>query len=391
MAKKMTPLERARQNERLANEALAAGNIAAAQAYQANLVQQMGSGGGAGVANVQSRVDTAITAATDFRTQVEDSQKVTPTDDTDTDGGGNTVATQTPGDRAQQLYYEGLKSDSQRSARAFLNTLLSQYNMTSLAGQIESLIQESTNEEYLAERIRQTSEYKTRFKGLVDLQARGITDVRNEAEYLDLETSYRRVFREAGLGNYLGTAGTQNEYTAIADLVGKYSLSVNEVQDRVLDAQRVVAETPQEVRDSLQRYYNIDPGTLVEYALDPSRTQAKINQLANTAIVGGYAARAGLDLDLRGAESVAGLSGTQDVSTERLTTDMAASRAIRDATKRLADIEKSDLSDTEVVGSTLGINAEAAKKVKTLQSRERARFSGTSGIGQSTLTSARTI
>jgi hypothetical protein len=383
----MTPLERARQNERLANEALAAGNIAAAQAYQANIAQQLSRSATPlpGVSNVQSRVNTAVAAAGPAQTG-------TPAKDFTgieiTTPQGNVTATG-PAASDEENYQD---RRDRLEAKAILQDALRMYGLEGLVGDLDRIIKDSGNSASVAmNQIRQTEAYRDRFKGLLGLQQRGVADVRNEAEYIELETNYRQVFREAGIQNFLGNSGSKAERDAIAKLVGDFSLSVNEVRDRVGDAQRVVAETPQEVRDSLQRYYNIDPGTLVEYALDPSRTQAKINQLANTAIVGGYASRAGLDLDLRGAESVAGLSGTQDVSTERLTTDMAASRTIRDATKRLADIEKSDLSDTEVVGSTLGINAEAAKKVKTLQSRERARFSGTSGIGQSTLTSARTI
>jgi hypothetical protein len=304
---------------------------------------------------------------------------------------GPAAVVQSAGDRAQENYYNNLREEQKTSARAFLNTLLTQYNMQSLAGQIESLIQQSTNQDFLAEKVRETAEYKTRFKGLIDLQARGITDVRNEGEYLELETNYRRVFREAGLVNYLGVSGSQGEYNSIADLVGKFSLSVNEVQDRVLDAQRVVADTPQEVRDSLQRFYNVDPATLVEYALDPTRTQNKINQLANTAIVGGYASRAGLNLDVGGAESIASLSGSSDINVERFTVDAAAGRAVRDSTKRLAEIEKSTLSDTESLTASMGVDTEAKKKVTTLQSRERARFGGTSAIGSTTLSNARTI
>jgi len=98
-------------------------------------------------------------------------------------GGGNV---QSAGDMAQENYYNNLRNEERTSAKAFLNTLLTQYNMQSLAGQIESLIQQSTNHDFLAEKIRETAEYKTRFKGLIDLQARGITDVRNEGEYLRL-------------------------------------------------------------------------------------------------------------------------------------------------------------------------------------------------------------
>jgi len=306
-------------------------------------------------------------------------------------GSSPAVVVQSAGDKAQEDYYNNLREEQKTSARGFLNTLLTQYNMQSLAGQIEGFIQQSTNNDFLAEKIRETAEYKTRFKGLVDLRARGVTDVQDEGQYLRLESQYRQVFREAGLVNYLGVSGSQGEYNSIADLVGKFSLSVNEVQDRVQDAQRVVRDTPQEVRDSLQRFYNVDPATLVEYALDPTRTQNKINQLANTAIVGGYASRAGLNLDVAGAESIAGLSGSSDINVERFTVDAAAGRAVRDSTKRLAEIEKSTLSDTESLTASMGVDTEAKKKVTTLQSRERARFGGTSGIGSTTLSNARTI
>jgi len=367
----------------------AAGNTAAAIAAANNAMSL-------------SRTSASSTAVHNARQNIYNTTPVTaPTVEPETGPGpgpGPAAAVESAADKARREYYESLAADriAQReeqktSARGFLRTLLTQYNMQSLAGQIESLIQQSTNQDFLAEKVRETAEYKTRFKGLLDLQARGITDVRNEGEYLDLETNYRRVFREAGLVNYLGVSGSQGEYNSIADLVGKFSLSVNEVQDRVLDAQRVVADTPQEVRDSLQRFYNVDPATLVEYALDPTRTQNKINQLANTAIVGGYASRAGLNLDVGGAESIASLSGSSDINVERFTVDAAAGRAIRDSTKRLANIEKSTLSDTESLTASMGVDAEAKKKVTTLQSRERARFGGTSAIGSTTLSNARTI
>ena len=283
------------------------------------------------------------------------------------------------------------KLSEQRSARAFLNTLLTQYNMGSLAGQVEAMIQDSTNQDYLAEKIRQTGEYKTRFKGLVALQARGNTDVRNEAEYLNLETSYRSAFNEAGLRDYLGTDGSQSEYDSIAELVGDYSVSVEEVKARIGDAQRVVADTPQEVRDSLQQYYNIDPLTMVEYTLDPARSQNKINSIANAAIVGGYASRAGLNLDVTGSEFVGDLAGDTDIDLEPLNLNVQRGAALRDATKRLAQIEKSDLSDTESLTASMGADATAQKKVRGLQSRERARFSGSSAFDTKSLTNIKKI
>ena len=278
------------------------------------------------------------------------------------------------------------RAEMQRQERAtassFLRGILEQYGMGSLASQAENLINTwgSTNLEVIAERLRQTEEYKTRFKGLVQLQQKGITDIRNEADYLQLETSYRQVFREAGLRDFLGQSGTQAEYDAIAKLVGDFSLSVNEVRARVADAQRVAAESPPEVRQALRDYYGVDSADLVAYTLDPVRTATRINEKANAAILGGYAARAGLQVGAGAAERLVGGVGEQDIEVGAVQQELAQAREVRDATRRLAEIEQSILTDEEVLESRAGTDIEAGEKVRGLQSRERARFGGQAGL-----------
>lgn len=296
------------------------------------------------------------------------------------------------GPSAQDLYYQNLERQAREGARSFLRGLLEQYGLGSLAGRVEELVGETTNELVIAERLRQTDEYKQRFKGLIGLQQRGIPDIRNEAEYLNLESQYRQVFREAGLRDYLGQSGTQSEYDAIAKIVGDFSLSVNEVRDRVTDAQRVVAETPQEVRDSLQRFYNIDPATLTQFVLDPENTTSEIQRRANAAIVGGYAQRAGLTFGAgvseRIGEFVGGGEDVRGTAIEPLLTEVSD---IQKATRRLADIEKTTLTEEETALSRLDLDQEAREKVRGLQSRERARFSGRSAIKSAALKRPRSI
>ena len=287
---------------------------------------------------------------------------------------------------------EAEKGRRDAEASSMLKDMFAQWGMEDLVPQVDALVREWGNSTpVLAEKVRTTDAYKTRFRGLVELQARGITDVRNEAEYINLESQYRQVFREAGIQSYIGDAGSANERSAIADLVGKFSLSVNEVRSRVEDAQRVVNETSPEVRDALERYYNVAPSDLVAYTLDPQRTMDRINRIANAAMVGGYGQARGLDIDLSTSESIAGLAGENDISTEKLTNDLTQARLVRDATKRLADIEDTSLTDSEIVQSELNLDPTAQRKVKDLQSRERARFSGTSAITQGSLTRNRGI
>jgi hypothetical protein len=282
---------------------------------------------------------------------------------------------------------EARLTQDRADASAFLRDILTQYGMGDLAGSVDQLVKDwGTSQNVIANKLRETESYKSRFKGLLGLQQRGITDVANEAEYINLESQYRQVFRDNGVQNFLGDAGSKAEQDAIAKLVGDYSVSVNEVRDRVVDAQRVVADTPQEVRDSLQRYYNVDPATLTAYVLDPTRTSTRINQLANAAIIGGYGTRAGLQFGTQAAERIGEfLSGGENLRGSQIEPQLTEIADVQRATERLAQIEKSELSAEETALSQLNLDVTARQKVKALQSRERARFGGSSAITQGTL------
>ncbi len=286
---------------------------------------------------------------------------------------------------AQLTALQGQRDEERQQARegagSFLRGILDQYGLGSLSGEVESLINQwGTNVNVISERLRQTEPYKVRFKGLLGLQQRGIPDVRNEAEYLNLEKQYRQAFREAGLRDYLGQSGTQAEYDAIARLASDFSVSVNEVRDRITDAQRVVAETPQEVRDSLQRFYNVDPATLTSYVLDPQRTTGEIQRRANAAIVGGYAQRAGLEFGAGVSERIGEfLGGERDIMGTQIEPQLADIARTQRTTERLAQIEQGTLTAEETALSQLDLDEEARRKVRGLQSRERARFGGTAG------------
>lgn len=279
------------------------------------------------------------------------------------------------------------KKRKDEEARAILRRTFGGWGgMEGLIEKIDQLIVKYGNStEVILSKVTETDEYKTRFKGLVSLRAQGVTDIRNEAQYLDLERDYRSVFREAGMRDFLGPDGTQTQFDAIAELVADYSVSVNEVRARVNDAARVVQDTSPEVAAALEEYYGIDAATLTEYVLDPVRTQNKINQISNATLLGASAARATLDIDRATAEGVADLSGNDDVNVGAFTSEFGKAAVIRDATLRLANIEGSELTDDEVVSAQLINDPYSTKKIRGLQSRERARFGGRSGITSSSL------
>ena len=290
---------------------------------------------------------------------------------------------------AKQADAENHRRDQE--ARAYLTDLFSQYGgMQDLVGQIDQLIRDFGNSpEVLVGKVRQTEPYKRRFKGLVQLQQQGITDIRNEDEYLRLESEYRSVFREAGMRDFLGQDGTQDQFENIADLVSNYKVSVAEVRNRVNDAARVIADTSPEITEALQEFYGIDKATLTEYVLDPVRTQDKINQISNAALIGASAARNTLDIDRNAAEMVAGLAGDEDITVGQYGREFARAAVVRNATSRLADIEDSNLTDSEVLLSEMDLDTNAIQRVGSLRSRERARFGGSSGLSSASLANNR--
>ena len=302
--------------------------------------------------------------------------------------------TETAAEKAQREYYEGLEQDriaankaNREAASSFLRGILAQYNMGSLVSSVESLINDwGANTEVIAEKLRQTGPYKQRFKGLVQLRGKGITDIADEGDYLRLETQYRQVFREAGLSNFLGEAGSQTEYDAIAKLAGDFTVSVDEVRERVTDAQRIVAQTPQEVRDSFQRYYNVDPATLTAYVLDPTRTANEINRRANAAIIGGMGQQRGLEFGAGVSERIGSfLGGNENLTATQVEPQLAEIADVQRATGRLAELERATLSAEETALAQLDLDTAAKEKVKGLQSRERARFGGTGAFSSSAL------
>ena len=140
------------------------------------------------------------------------------------------------------------------------------------------------------------------------------------------------------------------------------------------------------MRNAFREYYNIESDSLVSYVLDPERASVEINRMANAAIVGGMAQQTNLNLGRGVSERIAGMrGGDQDLNADAIAPELTSIASTRNATSRLADLEKSVLSDDEVALAEMDLDAAAKQKVRGLQSRERARFSGSSAINSGTL------
>lgn len=276
---------------------------------------------------------------------------------------------------------------TKQQAKDFATDMLKLWGLESLGVDVNKLVDDYGDNTALYEvGIRQTEGYQKRFKGLNDLRRAGNTyGITSEGEYLALENQYRNVFRQAGIGDRLtGTSG--NDYESIADLISKYNQSVDEVQARIADAQRVVNDTSPDVKNALRDFYGIGDNDLLAYSLDPANAMADINRKANAATFAGLSRQAGLNVSQTYAETMAqNLYGTSDINRPEIQQSVQQASTLQRETSKLAGIEGTSLSAEESLSTTLGTDALATEKVKGLQSRERARFSGSSAIQQKTL------
>lgn len=297
----MTPLQRARQNERLANEALAAGNIAAAQAYQANLTQQAASGSLPGVSNVATRVNTAVSAAREAAglnapTQTAPSGTVEPAQTV------TTAPTVTPTYTPPAAAFSALQ--------LMENTLRNALGVDGLGSWASGLYNRGASPTEIIQSLRYGTDtspegqaararYLEAFPRIDEFIRDGIFAGENpELQYISYRNTVSEAAQRFGINSDLVTKNK------IADYVGN-RVSASEIADRMGQAATAVATTPPETISILRDYYGVQNGDLISFYLDPDTTEAMLTRRYTAARIGTEAQRQQFGIDVQMAEDLA--------------------------------------------------------------------------------------
>lgn len=272
----------------------------------------------------------------------------------------------------------GHSAADKAGAKQRLKELLTRYGLTELIDTVNNLVEEwgSNNDSVIMSYLRESTPYKQRFKGNEDRIAKGYGAL-SEAEYIGVETQIRAKMRDFGLGD----AFYSNE--KIAGLIGG-DVSADEVSDRLTKAKKIVDNADVNIKSSLVNLYGAGLGDLIGYVLDPALAQEQLQRKVNAGIAYGVAKGQGLDLDRDLSEQIGELT-YGDERTARQSLGQAG--VLAESVRRLKNIDGIDITDADVVEQQFGLDAEAGTKVKKLQSRERARFTGSSGAFGGTLQS----
>ena len=298
-------------------------------------------------------------------------QPKTTTDSTPTPGsGGNTNPTPGSG---------GNTNPTQPSQSAFtiaLN-LLKQYGIDSLAPDVQSLLQEKVGINEFSVRLKETEPYKKRFAANASRVASGLRAL-SEAEYIALEDTYAKVFRNYGLPPSYYTKGTDGISKNFETLIAG-DVDSTEIVERINLAQKRINDAPPEVKKALKEFYpDIKDADILAYTLDPTKGMEDIKRKVLAAEIGGAAMGQGLKTTASRAEELARFGITGEGARKGYET--IAEVAPR-GSQLAAIYGESPYGQTEAEQEVFGLTGSAAagQRRKKLSELERSAFSGQAG------------
>ncbi len=209
--------------------------------------------------------------------------------------------------------YIASQQRAQQSASAYISGLLSTFGLGSLSGFANNLIKQGVlDPDYIVQQIRGTSEYKQRFKAIVQQQqlaAQGKTvQVMSEGELISYENTLKTLMQRANLPT--GFYDSPDDFTNFA----VKGVSAAEVQSRIEDGYQRVVMAPPEVRQFYENTYGVHgDAALAATFIDPDRAEATLLRQVAAAEIGGTAARSGFQFGQQQAEGYAarGITGAQ--------------------------------------------------------------------------------
>ena len=270
----------------------------------------------------------------------------------------------------------GVMTAGQQDIYSIVVDRLNRYNLGSLAPLIKKLAIEGATEATIMLRLQDEPLYQERFKANQTRISKGLKAL-TPSEYLTLEDDYRQVLRAYGL--------TQFDNDSYVSQFLANDISVSELSNRVVAAVQRVRNADPAVSSMLKSYYGISNNDLVAYVLDPNQQFQKIERQIAASEIGVAAGRQGINIGVPVAEQLA----AQGISQAEAQRGYATIADILPTAKKLSDIygnvlEGYDLAEAEQ--EVFNQLASAQRKRRALTEREVAAFSGTSGLGRTSLT-----
>jgi hypothetical protein len=327
-----------------------------------------------GQARIQAEREAAAAAAVTPTSPITPVTPVVTGGDEGDDEGGETAE-----ERAIRLANERedardalAASRRRQDARSTINTVLATYGLEGLADFTynEIIVKETVNinnPDAIIFALREQPTYKKRFAGNAARLKAGLAEL-DPASYIGLENQFRETLRSNGLpANFYDG---NDDFQALIE----GDVSPSELNERVQQGYRAVADADPEVKRQMQNLYGVDEGQLAAYFLDPQRTAPLLTRQARAAQISARGLeQGGIQLTSQLAEDLA----------RRGITEAEATRGFGEV-GRLGELTQQFAGETaltakkELVGAAFGTDVRAQQE---LERRKRLRLGEFQGGG----------
>jgi hypothetical protein len=293
-------------------------------------------------------------------------------------GGGDDKDEETAEEKATRLANERedardalAASRRRQDARSTINTVLATYGLEGLADFTynEIIVKETVNinnPDAIIFALREQPTYKKRFAGNAARLKAGLSEL-DPASYIGLENQFRETLRSNGLpANFYDST---DDFQALIE----GDVSPSELNSRVEQGYRAVADADPEVKRQMQNLYGVDEGQLAAYFLDPQKAAPLLTRQARAAQISARGLeQGGIQLTSQLAEDLA----------RRGITEAEAQRGFGEV-GRLGELTQQFAGETAIsqegiVGAAFGTDVRAQQE---LERRKRLRLGEFQGGG----------
>lgn len=247
--------------------------------------------------------------------------------------------------------------------------------LTDLIPAIENIWAEgNTDSNIIMLKLRETPDYKVRFKAN-DARVRAGLPELLPGEYVQMEQSYRDLMGYAGLSKFFGP----DDFTKWIE----NDVSPMEAQQRLVTAKKAVETIDPATKQALTDMYGVDSDGIAAYFLSPEKATGVLEQQYNAAVVSGTASNFGVNVNKSTAEQI----GANGVGLQQAQQQFGQVADQTHDAARLGALYSDAITQDDLVKEQFGLQGgtDTTAKKKKLASQERAQFSGSSGIGQTSL------
>lgn len=256
-------------------------------------------------------------------------------------------------------------------AKRIIQATLDQFNLGSLADQVWKLQADETlppgaDIDTIGFVLKDTPEFQKRFPALAKRPDLSVS------AYIGLERGYENAMRGSGLPT--GFYDNPNDYTAFIE----GNTSVAEVQRRVEEGYKAVAQANPQVIAQMKELYGVSDGDLAAYFLDPGKaTDILVKQSKAAQIASEGQRQAGMQLTAKEAEA---LAAEGFGATEAQTAFKNISQQEELGTAVFG--EQGNLTSAEKIGAAFGTNEAARQRVEQRKRSRKAAFEGGGSFGE---------